>query len=217
MVPVMVSLLPWVWARCRRAIERAQAGTRTRIRPLRSTRGLRGRVDVPRAPSRSRTAASRPIRALDLIQQGGDRTRLFRSRRVAWLSCRNEWPLVKSQMVAGEPAEETTVGLAIPLAAPALLTACGGVARDTHPCTLMGTPAGSGSRSTLNWRTGWPKRHLLPAGTPHTRSACCSCGRPGRRYRRPRMWCTMGSTAYRSEEASWLTQWSSAPCAISAL
>ncbi|WP_406296461.1 hypothetical protein [Streptomyces sp. NBC_00624] len=34
------------------------------------------------------------------------------------------------------------VGLAIPLAALALLTACGGSARDTHPCTLMGAPAG---------------------------------------------------------------------------
>ncbi|WP_327128785.1 hypothetical protein [Streptomyces sp. NBC_01727] len=34
------------------------------------------------------------------------------------------------------------VGLAIPLAALALLTACGGSARDTHPCTLLGTPAG---------------------------------------------------------------------------
>ncbi|WP_327419974.1 hypothetical protein OG612_41090 [Streptomyces sp. NBC_01527] len=32
--------------------------------------------------------------------------------------------------------------MAIPLAALALLTACGGVARDTHPCTLMGVPAG---------------------------------------------------------------------------
>ncbi|MFB6704373.1 hypothetical protein ACFCW6_06645 [Streptomyces sp. NPDC056333] len=34
------------------------------------------------------------------------------------------------------------VGWAIPLAALALLTACGGFARDTHPCTLMGAPAG---------------------------------------------------------------------------
>ncbi|UKY54164.1 hypothetical protein [Streptomyces inhibens] len=34
------------------------------------------------------------------------------------------------------------VGLAAPLAALALLTACGGSAGDTHPCTLMDAPAG---------------------------------------------------------------------------
>lgn len=34
------------------------------------------------------------------------------------------------------------VGLAVPLAALTLLTACGCSALDTHPCTLMDTPAG---------------------------------------------------------------------------
>lgn len=34
------------------------------------------------------------------------------------------------------------VGLTVPLAALALLTACGGCARDTHTCTLMDSPAG---------------------------------------------------------------------------
>lgn len=34
------------------------------------------------------------------------------------------------------------VGMAVPLAALALLTACGGSARGTHPCTLMDAPAG---------------------------------------------------------------------------
>ncbi|MBC2904426.1 hypothetical protein [Streptomyces cupreus] len=33
-------------------------------------------------------------------------------------------------------------GLAVPLASLALLTACAGFARDTHPCTLMDAPAG---------------------------------------------------------------------------
>ncbi|MBA2947061.1 hypothetical protein [Streptomyces himalayensis] len=35
-----------------------------------------------------------------------------------------------------------TVGMAVPLAALALLTACGGSAGGTHPCTLTDAPAG---------------------------------------------------------------------------
>ncbi|MFE2746149.1 hypothetical protein ACFXKX_17605 [Streptomyces scopuliridis] len=52
--------------------------------------------------------------------------------------------MIKTQTADGcrEAGVRHKAGLTVPLAALALLTACGGSAGDTHPCTLIDAPAG---------------------------------------------------------------------------